>query len=79
MRVILLKLDVIYQVGGKKSESDGDRQVGQKWPQKIGYHLWMAPYPIASAGGLGPQVGFDGACELRSQKDIVRFQKFFLP
>ena len=19
------------------------RQVGQKWPQKIGYHIWMAP------------------------------------
>ena len=19
------------------------RYVGQKWPQKIGYHLWMAP------------------------------------
>ena len=20
-------------------------QVGQKWPPKIGYHIWMAPYP----------------------------------
>ena len=19
-------------------------QVGQKWPQKIGYYMWMAPY-----------------------------------
>ena len=42
-------------------------------------YVCLLSYPLASAGGLGPQVGFDGACELRSQKDIVRFQKFFLP
>ena len=26
---------------GKKS--DMGRQVGLKWPQKIGYHMWMTP------------------------------------
>ena len=40
-------LDNTSKKGSKLAKkSDMGRQVGQKWPPKIGYHMWMAPYIV---------------------------------
>ena len=47
---------------------DMGRQVGQKWPQKIGYHMWMAPYGICL-------FTFGAIQKLREQQRVGRWSE----